>query len=84
MSLDMMDTDELLPASVGIGLRVGDTHEERSHESRTVGHGYGIYVFHGKGGIIQCLPYHLYDSFDMLPGCDLRHHAPVLRMCLYL
>ena len=80
MSLNVMNTYQRNTGSKADCFGFGYPHQKCSHQSRSVGHRNRRDIVKCHMGIGKCLLNDLVDLLDMLPGCDLRHHAAVQRM----
>ena len=80
MAFNMMDADQRKPCGKADGLCCGNSYQKRPHQPRAIGNGNGRQIRKLHSRIFQCLFYYLIDLFNMLPGCNFRHHTAVLRM----
>ena len=77
MAFDVVHTHQRLVRRPCHGLRRGDADEKRSHQSRAVGDAHSVHITELHARLREGAFHHLADLFDMLPGRDLRDHAPV-------
>ena len=75
-----MNADQRKSRRIGDRLRLRNPHQKCSHQAGTVGHADRIQILQRDACLIQRRLHHLIDLFNMLPGRDFRHYAPVQRM----
>ena len=80
MSFNVMNTYQGNTGSKADGFGFRYTHQKCSHQSRSVSHCDRRDIIKCHLGIGKCLLNDLVDLLDMLPGCDLRHHAAIQSM----
>jgi len=75
VSLHVMHADQPALTSVGEGLRVDDTHEERAHETRPLRHGHGIHRAPREASLREGAIDHRRQRGQMRPAGELRDDA---------
>ena len=77
MSPDVMHRDKGHVQGQGYPLGKVCPHQKRADEPRGAGGRHGIQLASGDARLLQRLLGHQRDLFDVLAGCDLRHHAAI-------
>jgi hypothetical protein len=77
MALDMIDGDERQALSEGEGFGIGDSHQERSCQTRPCGDGNGVEVIEGDVGLGESGTNDGHDGAQVLAAGDLRHDSAV-------
>ena len=77
MPFDMVHTDQRNSRCEADRLGRRHPYQQRTHQSRPIGHCDGIHFLQSLVRTAQCLCNHLIDSFNMLPGGYLRNHTAI-------
>ena len=77
MAFNVMYADQRLVRRKRNGLRRRNSHKKRSHQPGAIGDGHRSDFGQGYPRVGKGLFNHLIDFFNMLSGCDLRHHPSI-------
>ena len=77
MAFDVVYADQRLVRRKRNGLRRGNSHQKRSHQPGPIGDGHRRDFGQRHPCVGKGLFNHLIDFFNMLSGCDLRHHPSI-------
>ena len=75
MAVQMVHRDQGQTASVRVALRVADTNEQRTNQTRSRGHSHARQLVFADARFVECRGNRWSEQLEMSSRCNLGHHT---------